>query len=149
MARIVLLDSAPLGLLTNPKQTKQTAQCARWMHDVRQRGVTLSVPEITDYELRRELLRAGKTKSVLLLDALHEQLGYTPLSTVAMQTAANLWADIRTRGIPTADPKSLDCDVILAAQALVLHHQTGSEVVIATADRDLERFATASMWWDI
>jgi hypothetical protein len=37
-----------------------------------------------------------------------------------MLQAAEFWAEARREGIPTADPKALDGDVILAAQATVI-----------------------------
>ena len=62
-------------------------------------------PEIADYEVRRELLRAGKTRGIERLDALLETFEYLPLSTVVMRDAALLWADVRKRGQPAADPR--------------------------------------------
>ena len=78
------------------------------------------LPEIADYEVRRELLRAGKASSIARLDALAAALKYVPLSTAAMRKAAELWADSRKAGKPTASEKAIDGDVILAAQAMTL-----------------------------
>src|SRR5205085_12567780 len=61
----------------------------------------------------------------------------------ARRRAAGLWADARRRGTPTADPRSLDCDVILAAQALQ------AEAVVATENvGQLSRYGRALHWRD-
>jgi len=78
------------------------------------------VAEIFDYELRRELLRAGKVSSITRLDIFisHPQILYSPLTTEVMRAAAQLWAAFRQKGMPTADVLALDVDCILGAQAL-------------------------------
>ena len=66
-----------------------------------------------------------------------------------MLRAAELWAEARRRGRPTADPKELDCDVILAAQAGLIA-RGGDEPVIATTNvGHLALFADARTWQDI
>jgi hypothetical protein len=60
---------------------------------------------------------------------------------------AELWAQIRRRGRPTAHEKTLDADAILGGQAATL---SDKEVVIATANpRHLARFVAASQWQEI
>jgi predicted nucleic acid-binding protein len=102
------------------------------------------VPEISDYEVRRELLRAGKTHGIGRLDLIKNTIGYVPITTSIMLKAAELWADARRSGMPTADPKELDCDVILAAQALELGGIVATENI-----GHLSRFVTAKHWRDI
>ncbi len=51
------------------------------------------MPEICDYETRRELLLAGKLNGIARLDALEGALEYLPLTTAAM-IAAELWQRI-------------------------------------------------------
>ena len=78
----------------------------------------MAIPEIADYEVRRGLILAGATRGIRRLDDLREELGfYIPISTAAMRRAAELWADARKKGNPTADENEIDADVILAAQA--------------------------------
>ena len=57
--------------------------------------VAMLVPEIADYELRRELLRAGKARSIAVLDRYKASLGYVPLTTQAMLQTAQFWATAR------------------------------------------------------
>ena len=57
MSRIVLLDAGPLGLVTNPQRSQQSTACAQWLQGLIAGGVQVYVPEIADYEVRRELLR--------------------------------------------------------------------------------------------
>lgn len=66
-----------------------------------------------------------------------------------MLLAANLWAEARQTGQPTADPKALDGDVILSAQARLLCDETTTVVVATTNVAHLSRFITALDWQDI
>ena len=105
------------------------------------------VPEIADYEIRRELLRARKTAGIRRLDNLISQTDYLAITTTAMRQAAEYWAEARQQGRATADNKALDGDVILAAQAATLDR---ANVVIATTNvKHLSRFTQAMLWSDI
>src|SRR5580658_9420658 len=74
MSEIVLLDSAPLGMLSNPKSTPENDDCRAWLARLLARGVKVGLPEIADYEVRRELLRADKTARMARLDSLKQAL---------------------------------------------------------------------------
>ena len=147
MSQIVLLDSGPLGMVTNPKASPvEVQECKLWFNTLPQRNYTVMLPEITDYEVRRELLRIGKIKSIRRLDRLKLQIPYLPLTTETMLLAAQLWAEARLRGRPTAEPSALDGDVILAAQAILLENER-YEVVIATTNvGHLSQFIDAQEW---
>ena len=133
--RAVVLDASPLGLIAYAKASPVAADCVRWLTAFLDAGVSIYVPEIADYEVRRELLRGGLSAGLARLDALIATSGitYVPLSTAAMREAARLWADARRRGRPTADPKALDGDAILAAQARLLGFES-DEFVVATSN---------------
>jgi predicted nucleic acid-binding protein len=104
-------------------------------------GHRVIVPEITDYELRRELLRVRKAASIQRLDALAHGTEYLPLTTPAMLRAAELWAQARQQGQPTAGDNTIDIDMILVAQALTLGV---ADVVIASTNvGHLGRFVPA------
>lgn len=146
MTKIVLLDAGPLSKVTHPRPNREITE---WLKALLEAGVKVQVPEIADYEVRRELLRAKKAKGVERLDMLAATIGYIPLSTKTMRKASQIWADARNQGRPTADDKALDGDVILAAQADILA-SPGTDVVIATENvGHLNRFATASHWTNI
>lgn len=118
MSCLILLDAGPLGMVTNPKATGITLNCQLWLKSLLQRGEKVAIPEIADYEVRRELLRAGLLRSLHRLDNLKQTLDYIPIQTDTMLLAAQLWAEARRNGKPTADAKALDGDVILSAQAI-------------------------------
>jgi predicted nucleic acid-binding protein len=115
MADVVLLDAGPLGMISHPRVSQGIAT---WLARLVPRGIEVLVPEIADYEVRRELLRAGRTKGVERLTELRRTLGFVPITSEAMLRAAEFWAEARRRGRPTASDSSLDGDVILAAQAV-------------------------------
>lgn len=135
MSRVIILDSGPLGMVTNPKATFVEAQdCKLWLNSLLLKDEIVMLPEIADYEVWRELLRAGKVAGIRRLDQLKSRLTYRPLTTAVMLLAAQLWAEARRAGRPTADPKELDGDVILAAQAILVASE-GNEVVVATTNK--------------
>lgn len=145
----VVLDSAPLGLLSNPADGGRAEDARLWARGLVTSGHRLIVPEIADYEVRRELIRAEKLAGIARLDALAAAFDYQPLSTGAMRLAASLWAGARRSGRPTAADPAMDGDVILAAQTLVLRERSG-DVVVATTNVDhLSRYAPARLWWTL
>lgn len=149
MSRVIALDSGPLGLLTNPRQTPEVVACDRWLREILDGGARVIVPEIVDYELRRELLRARKASGLRRLDRLVATLVYVPITTEAMQLAAQLWAQVCQQGQPTADPRALDVDVILAAQAQLATGPTDTVVVATTNVGHLNRLIAAQHWQEI
>ena len=147
MSRTIVLDSGPLGLVTNPGGSKEAAACGQWLLNAASGGATVMIPEIVDYEVRRELLRARRTAGIARLDALITQVEYLAITTSAMRQAATFWAEARQQGRPTAADPALDGDVILAAQAATLGRLG---VIVATTNvRHLSRFVPAELWSDI
>ena len=147
MSRVIVLDTGPLGLVTNPKLSAESVACAQWLQVQITSGNRVIIPEIADYEVRRELLRANKTKGITRLDDLAKFLEYLPITTIAMRQAAQLWAQARQQGQPTAGDKTIDGDMILVAQAITL---AIPDVVIATTNvGHLSRFIAAELWQNI
>lgn len=145
---LVVLDSGPLGLLANPTKSGPASEARDWATNRIGGGDHLVVPEIADYEVRRELIRAERTLGLERLDELCAGLGYEPLTTSIMRDAAMMWAEARNRGAPTAHSLALDGDVILAAQARAVAGET-SVVVATTNTKHLERYVDARLWTDV
>ena len=95
---IVLLDSGPLGLVTNPSGSLQALQSKQWLQFLLSSGYRVLILEIADYEVRRELLRANKLKGIQRLDNLKAAIGYLPITTETMLKAAEFWAESRQQG---------------------------------------------------
>ena len=149
MSVVILLDAGPLALITNPRASQETRDCNLWLESLVLKEVQVKIPEIADYEVRRELLRADKLKGIKRLDDLQQYLDYVPLTTKTMLKAAQFWAQVRKQGMPTADNKALDGDVILAAQAAMINNE-GHEVINATTNvGHLSRLANAKEWRNI
>lgn len=148
---IVALDSGPLGMLPNPTATPATDACNAWLQSLLAAGARVFVSLVSDYEVRRELLRAQKPRSLVRLDTVIEDLEPLRINRGVMRRAAQLWADARSRGRPTAAPESLDADSILAAQVQLLAEELDNEVVVlaTTNIRHLAQFVDARRWQDI
>ncbi|MEH2373471.1 type II toxin-antitoxin system VapC family toxin [Nostoc sp.] len=136
MSRAVLLDTHPLSQVTHPKVNPKVQQ---WLRSLGKFETVIRVPEIADYELRRELLRQGKQKSIDHLNKL-SKICLIPLTPETMQKAAELWAWVRNQGKPTASNDSLDGDVILASQA-ILQLKSFDQVIVMTINlKHISRF---------
>lgn len=147
MSRVVFLDAGPIGLVTNPKLSPESTLCTRWLQTLITSNIRVIIPEIADYEVRRELLRANKVRGIARLDELANLVEYLPITTAAMRQAAMFWAQARQQGQPTAGDKTIDSDMILAAQAMTLDVV---DVVIATTNvGHLSRFVPADLWQKI
>jgi predicted nucleic acid-binding protein len=136
-----MLDSGPLGRIAHPHPNREVAE---WLRRLLRDGTEVIVPEIADYEIRREMLRRHATRQIQRLDHLCSTLSYMPLTTPIIHQAASFWAALRNQGVPTAHPQALDADVILAAQA----HQAGALVATENVGH-LSRLVAASHWRDI
>ncbi len=151
MSLTVFLDTGPLGLLTNTRPTPIAVACQQWAVDMMIAGHRFIVPAIADYEVRRELERAGKIRGLAALDAWNTAYPdrYLPVSDSALRLGAKLWAQARNTGTPTADPKELDGDVLIAAQALDMRLPQ-TDFIIATVNvGHLALFAPADLWTNI
>jgi predicted nucleic acid-binding protein len=141
MTKPWVLDTGPLGRLTHPASNPEIIT---WLESQLARGLPVIIPEIADYELRRSLLLEGLMRSITRLDKLESALIYLPLTTPVIRRAAELWADVRRRGRPTAGAQALDGDVILAAQTLSVGGRVATENV-----GHLALFVEASNWRDV
>lgn len=133
----LFLDTGVLGKVVHPRRYDDVRA---WL-----RGVVVAheclVSELCDYELRRELVRIGASRSLSRLDELGRTLRYVPITTATWRAAAELWAAARRAGRPTADPAGLDGDVLLAAQA-----QEQGATVVTTNPRHFDQLAPATTW---
>jgi predicted nucleic acid-binding protein len=147
VSKIIALDTGPLGMIAHSKRNRDVS---KWYERLLVSGVQIVIPEICDYELRRELVRKGLRRSLRHLDGLGHTLTYLPITTEAMRRAADLWARMRNEGTPTTDEKALDADVILCAQVQLLSEQSRHELVVATTNvRHLSRMVPARLWSEI
>ncbi len=144
--RTILLDTGPLGEVVH--QNKNTrAPIEAWMQQMVVKGVTIRIPGIADYELRRELIRSRFADSVHALDQLIQVLGYLPISQETTNCACELWAQARNLSQATASDDSLDGDMILCAHAI--HDCQGDCIIATTNPRHISRFVTAKKWTEI
>jgi predicted nucleic acid-binding protein len=103
MRKFIILDSTPVGLITNPKADSLSIECQMWFDRLVFEGNKFILTEIIDYEIRRELLRANKRSGLEKLDRLKSSISYLPITTEVMLKAAELWAETRNKGKPTAE----------------------------------------------
>ena len=152
---IVFIDSGVIGKLCNPNPTEKTIAVNEWLFSLLAKGIFVVSSDICDYEVRRSLilesLRKPKIISIEGLDEIQNLVTFLPLTNEVMKEAANLWAEARIQGMPTADDRSLDADLIICAQYKLLKQEyPGRYIVIATTNvKHLSRFTEAKQWHEI
>jgi predicted nucleic acid-binding protein len=143
MSEPVLLDSGPLGRLVHADYSRNQ-EIRAWLSRLLGRRTVVYLPEIADFEVRRNLILENLRGSLANLDELAKLVTYLPIVTADMRLAAELWAKSRKAGRSVGDPRELNADVILAAQAI----RQGA--VIATENLGhLGQFTTACLWKQI
>ncbi len=137
----LVLDTGPLGMIAHPRRR---LDIGTWFDAVANSSRLIYLPEIADYEVRRNFLLEDLSRALERLDGLKNQIIYLPLSTTVIKDAAGLWAEARKRGRPTGDPRELDGDVILAAQTLSV-----GGIVVTDNIGHLAQFVESTTWQDL
>jgi predicted nucleic acid-binding protein len=152
---IVFLDTGVLGLLSSPNNRGDAKECKEWFYRLLSRGVYIVTSDICDYEVRRSLhlasLKNPTVNGIENLDELQQVIDFLALTKGVIREASILWAEARSQGIPTADEKNIDADIIIAAQWKILTEEfPGQYIVIATSNvKHLQRFTEAKTWRNI
>jgi len=151
VSRHIILDSGPLGLLMQRQGVPPADACRHWLLRHIQDGAVVLVPEIADYEVRRELLRLNAIAAVERLDrfitAAPNRL--IPMTSNAFRLGASLWAQLRKDGLPTADPHALDADVLIVAQVLTAGLAANEFVIASTNVSHIARLAPSEIWQNV
>lgn len=138
----LMLDTSVVGALCHPRRGAEEKLWFRGVIGVRSGQVYL--PEVADFELRRELIRLGASASLRKLDGLPLEIRYVPITTAIMRDAASLWATLWNTGRPLGTADALGADVVLAAQARAV----GATVVTENVAH-LGRMVDAVTWRDL
>jgi hypothetical protein len=152
---IVFIDSSVLGILANPNRVGEVRDYREWLYRLLAKGVYVCSSQICDFEVRRSMILESQIKPSLNhipnLDRLQEIISFLPITSELLKKASVLWATARSQGIPTADKKSLDVDMIICSHWQMLQEEfPGRYVAIATTNvKHLSRFTEAKIWRDI
>ena len=112
MDRYVLLDSGPLGLALCRRGTKDVDALRDRLAELERAGVSILIPAVIDYEVRRELVRVRATAKLKNLADMQQRFPILPVSGVAWFRAAEFWALSRRMGLPTGPDAALDADAL-------------------------------------
>lgn len=152
---IVFIDSGVLGILTNPNNIDEANECKQWLYGLLAKGVYICSSDLCDYEVRRSLILASHRKpeirGIQNLDNFREVITFLEPTSVLLKQASSVWASARIQGIPTANEKNLDVDIIICTHYQMLQEEfPGRYIVIATTNvKHLSRFAEAKVWRSI
>lgn len=152
---IIFIDTGVLGLIVSPNDKQEVRNCQNWLYQLIARGIYVVSSEICDYELRRSLiLESFTTDNKLSLDnlnAITSLIDLLPVSTAVLHQAAELWAQARRQGTPTADAKNIDADMIIASSCQLLQAQyPGQDLIVATTNvKHINQFIAARRWEEI
>ena len=113
--------------------------CGARLAELEMAGVSILIPAVIDYEVRRELVRSGRRPNFKSWRNCRT-FPILPVSGAAWFRAAEFWALSRRMGLPTGSDAALDADAVLAGCAATVG-RPGDEVVIASSNvRHLSRF---------
>jgi len=132
MALTIVLDTSPLSTVTKRQGVAEADACRRWVVDCRRAGHQVLAPGIAR------------------LDAFCAVPGcYVSFTDAALRLAVKLRAQARNAGTPPADPKELDCDVLIASQALNLGAPRATLILATMNPGHLAQFLPVDLWTNI
>jgi predicted nucleic acid-binding protein len=152
---IVFIDTGILGVISSPRKIGEVGECQEWFYRLLARGVYVISSDICDYEVRRSLflnsIETATNQGLINLDNLANLIDFLPITKPIIRHAAQLWAISRRQGMPTANEKNIDADVIIAAQCKIFQQENlGQNSAVATTNiKHLSRFLQAQKWQDI
>ncbi|BAY12218.1 nucleic acid-binding protein [Calothrix sp. NIES-2098] len=152
---IVFIDSGVLGILANPNRAGEVRDCREWLYRLLAKGVYVCSSQICDFEVRRSMILESQIKPffnhIPNLDRLQEIITFLPITAELVKKVSALWAVARSQGLPNADAKSLNIDMIICSHWQMLQEEfPGRYVAIATTNvKHLSRFTEAKIWRDI
>lgn len=152
---IIFIDTGVLGLLSSPNDRKEVTNCKEWLYSFLAKGVNIVSSDICDYEVRRGIFIGIKSDSrkdgLHNLDNLHNLINFLPVSPMIFRYSAELWAETRRQGLPTAEAENIDADVIIGATCQLLEQDyPGQKLVVATTNvKHLSLFIEAKEWSEI
>jgi len=140
VARFILLDAGVVGHYCGSPERSGVLECQEWVGRMIAADNSVGIPEVTYFEVKRGLLRNGSTAKIRRFEAMLGDLEIFPVTFRAWDKAAEFWALLYRVGQPTADPKSLDADALLAAVAVTVVRPGDSAIIATTNERHLNRF---------
>lgn len=149
---IIVLDTFPASSISKPPGAKPTLSdtCRQWVYDCESAGHLILVPAVAYFEALRELeLRRAVVQIARLRQFCLLPQRFMPITTAHLETAAQLWANSRRSGNPTASREALDADVIIAAQTLSMGLPASDYIVATTNVTHLSRFVHCEVWSNI
>ena len=152
---IIFIDTGVLGLLSSPNKRKEVIKSQEWLYFWLSRGVNIISSDICDYEVRRGTLLTANSQlreqGIKKLDDLHDLINFLPVSPIILRHSAELWAETRRLGLPTAELNNIDADVIIGATCqLIQEEYPGQRLIVATTNvKHLSRFIEAKQWTQI
>jgi len=128
--RIIFLDAGPLRMVMSPRNIDEKRAALTWLKNLLNKRVTVMIPEIVGYRLRRLLVKRGKISN---FNQLEQKLFSFSLDTETFIQAAHYWSLVE-QGLEELNSLAigtLDGDVILCAQ-IARANSTRGVVVVAT-----------------
>lgn len=98
MARFVLLDGGPLGLAVCRRGMKNVDGLRSRLAELEMAGVSILIPAVIDYEVRRELVRVRAMAKLKRLADMRQRFVVLAISEAAWFRAAEFWALLRRMG---------------------------------------------------
>jgi predicted nucleic acid-binding protein len=152
---IIFLDTNILGKLANPNQIEEALKCRKWFEKLLVRGVYFVSSELCFYEVKRSLILAlkkgGTDRGIKKLEELRLFVDVLAVDQQISDLSAEIWAETKLKGIPTANQENIDIEIIIAAHWQALKQEfPGRYIIVSTTNiKHLDLLTDAREWQDI